>query len=181
MLVHGVDVQNCCQTDVRYDQLAIILDGVYKVLIEWLLLPQLHQVRHLLTGRNLRHLVAWLYHFFLKALNDSHYELGVRSKAEYHHVFVKVLDSQVLARFLLAPVFEKMSKQLIDFGLELLQVALVSNNRLRVIKFLAITICAEAIVIVLFDVVGNFMFHLNLFGIFLKFDVHQFFLSYFRV
>ena len=49
MLVDGVDVQNGCQTDVRNDQLAIVLHCIHKVLIEWLLLSQLNQVRHHLT------------------------------------------------------------------------------------------------------------------------------------
>ena len=120
MLVHGVNVQNSGQTDVGYDQLAIILHGVHKVLIEWLLLSQLYQVRYLLTCGDLRHLVAWLYHFFLKTFNDSHNEFGVRREAENHHVLIKILDSQVLASFFLAPVFEKMGKQLVHFRLKLL-------------------------------------------------------------
>ena len=117
MLIHGVDVQNGGQTDVGYDQLAIVLHRVHKVLIEWLLLSQLHQVRHLLTSGYLWHLVAWLYHFFLKTLNDSNNEFGVRCEAKYHHIFVEILDSQVLASFFLAPVFEKMGKQLVHFRL----------------------------------------------------------------
>lgn len=142
MLIHGVDVQNGGQTDMRNHQLAIVLHSVHKVLVEWLLLSELNQVGHFLPLRDFWHLVAWLHHFFLKTLNNALDVFGVGSKAKDYHVFVEVLDPQVLAGFFLAPELEQMGYKLVDPCLKLLQVVLVSGNGIVVVQLYGLLLSA---------------------------------------
>lgn len=108
MLIRFVKFLYRIEGNVRNLQLSLIIYFIRKKFVEWLLefvfsfyLEFLFR-NVILNGRD-----NWLLYLFVEVLHPLFDQLLVRSETKYDHETVEVLNPQIFARFLLAPVLEQ--------------------------------------------------------------------------